>query len=594
MCVNEQTQTHLQAVEQPQNCAASPVDTVLHSLPPEEDRSQAESLPDCFLPAALFSYLLGYLYIRGVFLSDGFPTWGPLAFSIVYIAFVEIFSRVLSKGRSVRVITARASKETPFWALGWLVLSLCLWMYGAQSGGLQTWQLLAWHLFAIWYTLSRCGMLAEGHSGLLWILDGLAGLITIPWPGMSLRIRIYGQRLRRLFVRHAAKGRVTADKTRIPIFVFSAALALLLLVYAWQQLAAADENFAALGKTLLGWWRWPAWHISEDILVRVILSIPVGAWLFGLIGGCLKRELPPVTGEHFYKAVAPWQRLPALTVYLVLGALSGVYALFFAVQTLGFVTVALQNGTLRLSASAASKFAVEGFWELCRILILNFALLAVLRFSGPTLRTKRSVKMLASLFSAFGFAFSLLVMLKLGAYVHLYAFTPRRFVSGWFVWVLLFWCVLAFLWSLGVRVPFGHARLSLYGFVLAFLLLSVVNMNALIVRLDIGLYSAGQNNALDVSVLSDCGVGEKDHSALWNPQAQYAAMLQKSGWFIGRSSSEILALYHAYKTPSPEGHPDGFETETGIWHYTFEISPECRLALTFDGSTCTDCALTKQ
>lgn len=59
---------------------------------------------------------------------------------------------------------------------------------------------------------------------------------------------------------------------------------------AWSLLSGADPFFAEVadqvGAGLFGW-------LSPQTLLTVILSLPVGAWLFGLAGGSLYQAEPP-------------------------------------------------------------------------------------------------------------------------------------------------------------------------------------------------------------------------------------------------------------------------------------------------------------
>lgn len=490
----------------------------------------APPLPRPFFWAALVSYPLAYFYTRRIFFDDG--SWEPalLVFSLLFMLGVELFARALHR---------RPARETPLWAAALVLLPAFMLLHGWQAGGLSLWQTFGWHMLAIWYAMARCGMLAAGASGSLLWLDALSGLFVIPWSGFLLRLRALWQGVLRLVRgRHSDAPRKKTDWKRLGVLLLSVAAALGLCVYVWGLLGAADANFAALG----GWvWRLLGrfelhWHLDGWILLYFLFSLPVGAWLFGLVGGSLRREAPPCPADRLFDALAPLQKLPGLTVYIIVGALCAVYGLFFATQAAGFAAAALPGGVLRLTAPSASQFAVDGFWELCRVLLLDFALLAVLRFFGPALLQKRAVRALAAVFCLFGIAFAALAGVKLGVYIHLFAFTPRRVLSGWFVGVLLLWAVLALLWVLGIRVPWGHARLGVYAFVTAFLLLSAVNMDRQIIRLNIGRCAAGRDAALDISVLLDCGF--RDGS-----EAEYTAWLAEAGWFEGRTIAEIRRLY---------------------------------------------------
>lgn len=77
-------------------------------------------------------------------------------------------------------------------------------------------------------------------------------------------------------------------------------------------------------------------------------------------------------------------------------ALCGVYALFFAVQAGEWLAAA----PLGLDAPDTAAFAVNGFWELLKILLLNFAVLAVIQFFGRAPLPKA----LSAVFCGFGVA----------------------------------------------------------------------------------------------------------------------------------------------------------------------------------------------
>ena len=147
----------------------------------------------------------------------------------------------------------------------------------------------------------------------------------------------------------------------------------------------------------------------------------------------LRRQEAPWTGERFFKALEPLRVLPSVTANIAVGALCVVYGLFFALQALEWLAAA----PLGLTAPQASSFAVDGFWELLRILLLNFCILAAVRFLGR----RPLPRALALLFCLFGVAFAELAGAKLTVYIRLYAFTPRRVVAGWFLCVLAVWAV---------------------------------------------------------------------------------------------------------------------------------------------------------
>ncbi|MGN0983722.1 MAG: DUF4153 domain-containing protein, partial [Gemmiger sp.] len=405
----------------------------MHPMPQEgENRPLSSrapvlpSLPDArpvdkpSLWAALASYPLAYLYVRKVLCLGTFAGWGLPVFAALFVLGVHLWAKACHR---------TPAGETPLWAGCYLALSVAMPLWGAQPGGLSGWQTVVWHLFAIWYVLARCGVLAAGHSG-LFFLDGIAGLFTLPWPHFLWRLRAMGR-----LVANAMHRRSLAAR-RLLVGLVSVLLAAGLCGLAGSQLTAADENFARLLSGIYRWWNewWRNSHLSADLLY-FLLSLPVGAWLYGLVAGALRREEPPCTEERFCQFLKPLQKLPVLTANLALGALCALYTLFFAVQAMAFFAADAAG----LSAPDAAGFAVDGFWELCRVLLLNFAVLASIRL----LARRMPPRWLTVLFAAYGVAFALLDGAKLVTYIRLYGFTPRRVVSGWFLCVLLVWTLLA-------------------------------------------------------------------------------------------------------------------------------------------------------
>lgn len=428
---------------------------------------------------AVLMYPLAYLYIRGVAFAKEYPGWGMPVFAVLFLLYTELAAR--RAGRT-------AAKETPVWAGCWLALSVALPLFGYQPDPLGGWQGMVWHLYAVWYVLARCGMLAQGRSGSLVLLDGLAGVFRLPFGNFFLRVRTVFSALKT-----GLHGRIKVRKAlRV---LATVALTLALCGTAWGLLAAADANFAALGQSVADWWNSLLNNIKFiDTLMYILLSLPVGAWLYGLVFGALRRTEPPTTAAQCTAALEHARIVPRSTATVAVAALCGVYALFFAVQAGEWFAAA----PLGLSAPDAAAFAVDGFWELQKILLLNFGVLAGVHFLGRAPLPKA----LAAVFCGFGLAFAALAAGKLAVYVVLYGLTPRRVIAGWFLGVLAVWCVLAL-----VRVfrAIPAAKLAIFTAALSFTVLSCVNVKQRVIDVNLARYEAGIDETLDWGVLWECG-----------------------------------------------------------------------------------------
>lgn len=509
--------------------------------------------------AALASYPLAWLYVKKLLFLNLFEGFWLLIFAVLFLAGVEVLARALHRS---------AGKETPLWAGCWLVLSVVMPLWGYQNT-LSDWQMLVWHLFAVWFVLARCGMLAQGYTGSLCFLDALAGLLVLPFGNFFRRVGTIAAGI-------ASLGRHRVRLRQTGVAAVTAALTLLLCGAAWGLLSAADPNFAAVEQQVQ---RWLATLLDGPTVVEnlfvFLLSLPVGAWLYGLVAGALRRQTPPCTGDRFYAALEPLRVLPAVTANTVVGALCAIYGLFFILQALEWLAAA----PLGLTAPQASTFAVDGFWELLRILLLDFCVLAAVRFLGR----RPLPRMLAALFCLFGIAFAALAGAKLAVYVRLYAFTPRRVVAGWFLCVLAVWAVL-----LLVRVfrVIPAARVGLAVLAVSFVLLSCVDLESRVVQWNIGRYKAGVDAELDLDVLQDCGLNSwyRYDTSGWNRDGRvvrYTGWLIDSGWFRDRSAAEITELYD-------------ISGETGAHKLTADLG-QSELHLTFDDAwRCTAVSLTAE
>lgn len=509
--------------------------------------------------AALASYPLAWLYVKKLLFLNLFEGFWLLIFAVLFLAGVEVLARALHRP---------AGKETSLWAGCWLVLSVVMPLWGYQNT-LSDWQMLVWHLFAVWFVLARCGMLAQGYTGSLCFLDALAGLLVLPFGNFFRRVGTIAAGI-------ASLGRHRVRLRQTGVAAVTAALTLLLCGTAWGLLSAADPNFAAVGQQVQ---RWLATLLDGPTVVEnlfvFLLSLPVGAWLYGLVAGALRRQTPPCTGDRFYAALEPLRVLPAVTANTVVGALCAIYGLFFILQALEWLAAA----PLGLTAPQASTFAVDGFWELLRILLLDFCVLAAVRFLGR----RPLPRMLAALFCLFGIAFAALAGAKLAVYVRLYAFTPRRMVAGWFLCVLAVWAVL-----LLVRVfrVIPAARVGLAVLAVSFVLLSCVDLESRVVQWNIGRYKAGVDAELDLDVLQDCGLNSwyRYDTSGWNRDGRvvrYTGWLIDSGWFRDRSAAEITELYD-------------ISGETGAHKLTADLG-QSELHLTFDDAwRCTAVSLTAE
>ena len=310
---------------------------------PKKPRFSA-SLPEIL--AALAMYVLARIWFE---IGD---RWWLLVFVAGFVALTEWLHRGTER-----------PKESWIWLGCMLALTAAIvferyhaWEYADYPGFFL-------HIFAVWWLLSRSGRLAEGESSHLLPLDALNGFIIFPFKHFFLRIRCLWYGLTHL------GSRDRRPRTETVVWSAAAALAaVLLFVKAAQLLSAADNGFGALLKGFLDWF---SFDFDSD---KLLLSLPVGAYVFGLIAGTAREDETRVRsrGRRLSYWLSTLRKVPAPVFAAVLGVFVLFYLAFFILQgryLFGAVTRTLPDGFV------VAEYARQGFFELCRVTALNFALL---------------------------------------------------------------------------------------------------------------------------------------------------------------------------------------------------------------------------
>lgn len=491
--------------------------------------------------AALGSYLLAWCYVKtfldfssiesGLF-GLGWDT-GLLVFVLLFWFMAEWFCRLMGR--------PKAPAESRFWLFCMFAMALgrCLW-HSRTTGG---WDIFLLHITAAYWVVCRAGALADGRTGPLLPLDLGRTLFALPFGGFFLRIRTLWQGLR------GKKWGRQAGVVLITLVLVGPAL-----FYAAGLLADADDLFAGQLRGILSW---AEGLFSWQGFGAILLSLPVGCWLYGLAAGALRKGPPRETAGRLRAAAEEWRAAPALAVGAGMGAFCALYALFFAVQArylFGAFTGVLPQGF------TAAQYAVQGFWELCRVVLLNFGVLAAAaRLSKAPLRSRPVLKFLALALMVFSGLFVAVAASKMALYVGRFGLTCSRLLASWFMVVLGVWVALA----IGTLCrPFGAVRWGVLAAAGLFALLCLAKPDGFIVRTNLALYQAGVTRELDVSTLRRCGAA--------NDLGSFARRLQRAGWFEGRTGDE---LHQALGMPNETAaHEDG---ERWVWELGMNlIDPE--------------------
>ena len=391
------------------------------------------------IAAALACYVLGWTWFD---LEQ--PGW-LLVFVAAFIGLTELLHREIPRPR-----------ESWVWLGCMLVLTASVVFDRYNAWEEAVFPLFFLHIFAVWWLLSRSGRLSEGESGHLLPLDALNGFIIFPFKHFFLRVRSlwYG-------LTHLGRGEKRV-KTETLVWSGAAVLAaVLLFAKAVQLLMRADEGFGALLKDFANWF-------SFDFDgIRLLFSLPVGAYIFGLLAGAAREDAGVLheRGSRLKAWLATLRRVPAPVFAVLMAAFALLYLAFFILQArylFGAFTRTLPEGFV------VAEYARQGFFELCRVMAVNFALLwLTARLPSLSLREQPLLRVLAAVLLGESLLFAVIAASKLGLYIDCFGFTPLRLQSFWLVCVLAAGCVCALTTlftgkkSFRVWMYFGAATLSL-------------------------------------------------------------------------------------------------------------------------------------
>ena len=366
--------------------------------------------------AAFLLYIGAYIYM------DGLKSWKLAVFVVLFIALTEL----LNRGRP-------RPWESWIWLGCMTVITMSLLLDRAAVW--EGFSLLFLHIFAVWWALSRSGRLLEGESGHLLPFDALNGFVVFPFRNFFLRVKILWYTLTRPF-----RGKERSKPETVVWTIVALLAAGLLFWLALRLLVDADQGFAEL---ISHWLLDLEFRLDGETWLKFLFSLPVGAYLFGLLAGSARAdgEKLRLRGQRINTMLNRLGKVPNLVWTLLTALFCLLYLLFFVVQArylFGAFTRSLPEGFI------VSEYARQGFFELCKVMAVNFVLLwLVTRLSAKPLRENWAETLLCVILLLESMLFAVIAFSKLMLYISCFGFTPRRLQSSWLVCVLFFGCLCA-------------------------------------------------------------------------------------------------------------------------------------------------------
>ncbi len=376
--------------------------------------------------SVIFSYVLAYLYVRGFVITQ---TESYAMYQVLFVGTFILWSECLAFGE-------RRNREDFLW-LGSVIIAgtSFLWrndgiFWGQTGDGFVHWFAgLMLHVFAIFYVLSRFRYLIGYKSSGYFFLDLLQGMIVIPFSQIFLRTKV-------LFTR--TKKENEEEKTN-PLAVIGVVIGtIIFLAIALNLLSASDDKFADV---ISGLFVFEKFNLT--VFVSVVISIPVGAYLFGLVGGCCSAQAKRVQGEKIGEIMEKIRTVKNSLFVYAMSLFCVIYALYIYIQ-MEYLFGAIM-GRLPMEFTFA-EYARQGFFELCMITGLNLSIILIVqKFSATPFRENKALKIIASIFMVESLLFAVTALSKLVFYINAYGFTALRLLSSWWVLVLSFAVVLVLL-----------------------------------------------------------------------------------------------------------------------------------------------------
>ena len=370
---------------------------------------------------AIATYIFGHFYASLLVIYFAFAKLAAF-----YIVIVEASAYFIHKERT---------KESILWATFLLFQGILL----GFDRSFEFEKLVFLHATVIYYTLCRFQKLSLPNTSETILLDFFQGWIIQPFSHIFARMI------------HVIKYILTHIRSKqIKTILFSIVILIPLVLFALGQLSAIDQNFSALTNSLF---RFIFHELISMNFYRIIWSIPVGAYLFGLISSCILSEKPFISYDGCREFFLKKKVIPLISIRITTVVLLVLYLAFFIFQLSDLPTVLAAP-----TAQSSCEYAVRGFWNFFRIMGLNIVLILALNFLIRKEYT-RSTKIDTYILLFTTICFNLLACLKLGLYFFTYGYTERR--------VIALWLLVAIFISLILMIIRMHKKFNLIQFITA-------------------------------------------------------------------------------------------------------------------------------
>ena len=426
---------------------------------------------------ALTALALGYLFSRWVLFS--WRGWGVAVFTTAYLLAVTAY---MMKKRVFSGCSAAWFWMSATWLTG---MSYALW----QNAGFGMVRAVFLFCCAVYFVTMASGCTFLGKTSNYLPIDGLNTVIVIPFRNFL------NQYLSFAVYRKNGRG-----KGKCQSVIAGVAIALILLAMLIPMLMRADSGgfrmlLRFISRIFLNAGAW-------ELILYGVIALPIAAYLHGLVSGAAhNRGTDAIKPEKAEKTVASMRVLQTATVFIVLGAVCGLYLLFILSQIPYFFSAF--SGSRPEDWLVYSDYARHGFFELCGIAAIN---LSIITACNVFCKSKRIQSDLLRVFNC-AIAVITLVLIatafsKMALYIGVYGLTMPRLLPCMFMIFL----TIVFIALIALQKwDFSIVRLALASGAIILCVLSLSNPNSLIVRYNTDRYLRGTLQDYDVEILRRAG-----------------------------------------------------------------------------------------
>lgn len=264
-----------------------------------------------------------------------------------------------------------------------------------------------------------------------------------------------------------------------------------LLSYDGGFVGLLDKSFAFLKNFSL-----------KSQISSLLFGLIIAIYLFGLYSvNTEKRDYVDI--EKYIGLVEKIRVAPASAVAAAFIPLAVVYAFFFVSQWQYYLSAF--SGVLPEGVENYAEYARQGFFELCSVSAINFALLAV-----ASLLQKRKCNAEKLVLKAISLLFSLMTLVLIGTalakmllYIDRFGLTVKRVLASWFIVLLALIFIAVILRCFLQR--FKLFTVSCCAVLAMVLLLSASNYKGLIADYNVDAFISGKTERIDITALYKLG-----------------------------------------------------------------------------------------